>query len=574
MTHVTAWQHIFTSVERERSPNRRRGYQTLFYSREGLNDEDLRILESRAQYYSTPDEPIKRQFFWLADRRWVVSQVFALTERDEFGRKGRYLSHSLVFPPGSWQELGQAPFAIWAAKPFVSNLDQAFEQGSLKDGNISPRELHLDLDWQDIALNAARRWPAEALTQLARLAWQAQDLHPAGEHVGLRGSPNNVIEVLLVAFLLALPHERRFLTFDTHAVDCNWSGQEYFWAQGTPAGQEGRERFVVNADTRQVEARGLLAREPMPYTRWMERVIIPERLDHLLACQDWALALNSVIRGEAVDRQVLQSIDPPFIRDFAELNAQDVKQQIEQVIPVGLSPALIQPLLRRIGSDPYRQLRELMGGLTAEGVADMLYETFSTRSLPPTPADQKALASLAESHGGIRRMLRLWEGDAQGWRQELDLLDFSAYREAIMPLLDNRVIPSWKAISPQHIDDWFQVAITWTHSNEMVPTAQTLAECGGGQAVDLLADYVSQLEPAYQQELQAWLKKSFRRKAPRLQAALDQALGSPESTMGRLKGLLFGSGQERVDDEPPASRQREQGRGPARPEKRRGSKRK
>lgn len=59
--NISVCQHIYSNVPKEQSPTKRRGYQTLFYTQEGLTREEILILEDRAQYYGGELEPIKHQ---------------------------------------------------------------------------------------------------------------------------------------------------------------------------------------------------------------------------------------------------------------------------------------------------------------------------------------------------------------------------------------------------------------------------------------------------------------------------------------------------------------------------------
>ena len=64
MTTIQAWQHIYSNVEKEQSPTKRGGFQTLFYTQAGLTEDEISEMEGRLLYF--PDktaEPVKRLFF-------------------------------------------------------------------------------------------------------------------------------------------------------------------------------------------------------------------------------------------------------------------------------------------------------------------------------------------------------------------------------------------------------------------------------------------------------------------------------------------------------------------------------
>ena len=66
MTTVVAWQHIYSNVEKERSPQGRGGFQTLFYTHSGLTEREVEEMESRLIYFPSNVEPIKHLFFTIS----------------------------------------------------------------------------------------------------------------------------------------------------------------------------------------------------------------------------------------------------------------------------------------------------------------------------------------------------------------------------------------------------------------------------------------------------------------------------------------------------------------------------
>ena len=62
-----------------------------------LTPDLVRAIENHALYPASPENPTKRQFYALPGQLAAVAQSVALPEPDEFGRKGRYLTHTLVF---------------------------------------------------------------------------------------------------------------------------------------------------------------------------------------------------------------------------------------------------------------------------------------------------------------------------------------------------------------------------------------------------------------------------------------------------------------------------------------------
>ena len=261
----------------------------------------------------------------------------------------------------------------------------------------------------------------------------------------------------------------------------------------------------------------------------------------MLAGQDQASVLEDLILGREVqDPQLLQRVQAAFIQQFAMQNARAIQRRVESLIPSDLPPGLRQQILGQIGRTPYAQLTALVHGLDTKSIAAQLYRALVAYPSPPNRAERRALRPFAQHHPGLRALLHLWNGDMGEWRAALDLLSAPDYAALVVPLLRGGMITSWQVLSPRHVDDWFDICIEFTHTDDIVQVAKALGQCGGAPAVDLLAPYVPQFEQDRQRDLQRWLKRSYRDQAPQLWAALEQALGKPESAMSKLKGWLAG----------------------------------
>ncbi|MCA9904514.1 MAG: hypothetical protein KC547_11705, partial [Anaerolineae bacterium] len=136
MPFVTAAQHFFSSVPATQSSTGRRGYQTIACTPK-LPADAIATIEDRAQYATAPGDPIKHQFYSLAGGLYAISQIAPLAELDEFGRKGRYLAHTLVFDPANYAALEHCPLDVLEQFPFAVNLDPVFPQIGPGKGQVS-----------------------------------------------------------------------------------------------------------------------------------------------------------------------------------------------------------------------------------------------------------------------------------------------------------------------------------------------------------------------------------------------------------------------------------------------------
>ena len=157
MTTIEAWQHIYSNVEKEQSPKNRGGFQTLFYSLAGLSQAEVSEMESRLLYFSSKVEPIKQLFFSTSTGKGVVAQIVVIAEPDKYGRRGRYLAHSLIFSAEDLARFEADPFRVFEHFTFISTVAEALEQGIFETSDIPAVSLNLpESSTGDI--EAAKQW--------------------------------------------------------------------------------------------------------------------------------------------------------------------------------------------------------------------------------------------------------------------------------------------------------------------------------------------------------------------------------------------------------------------------------
>ena len=83
MTTIQAWQHIYSNVEKEQSPQGRGGFQTLFSSSD-LTELEVEEMEGRLLYFASDVEPLKRLFFTTSTGKGVVAQIVFLPTGQQY----------------------------------------------------------------------------------------------------------------------------------------------------------------------------------------------------------------------------------------------------------------------------------------------------------------------------------------------------------------------------------------------------------------------------------------------------------------------------------------------------------
>ena len=93
MPQIQAWQHIYANVEAELSPQGRGGYQTLFYSRKGLNEDEVAQIERRLLYYGGDEQPTKWVFHLLESGKAIAGQIVVGFFTKGFGQIRKVVSN-------------------------------------------------------------------------------------------------------------------------------------------------------------------------------------------------------------------------------------------------------------------------------------------------------------------------------------------------------------------------------------------------------------------------------------------------------------------------------------------------
>lgn len=249
--NVDAAQHVSGVLTSKQSARGRAGYQTLFYTRELLTPDQISIIESQVQNNSTREGNSKWQFYGLTDERYVISRIIPIPEPDEFGRQGRFLTHSLIFNVPVGYQLDDALFELLNSQRFFSSLDAALASESLQSGHIQHLSLVLKRQWINETESLMREWSGEQLNQLFMLMSDPRQVTEQGHHVTLVGSEAQILSVLKVAFLLTPPAARKFCTFDTDVSGSDGPSGITFWGHGMPS-PVGAANYWIDAAKRQV----------------------------------------------------------------------------------------------------------------------------------------------------------------------------------------------------------------------------------------------------------------------------------------------------------------------------------
>lgn len=259
---VKAAQHVSAMLTSRQSPKGRAGYQTLSHTRELVSADELRGLERQVQGSAARDGKPKWQSYRLDDRRHVVSRIVPIPEPDDFGRRGRYFTHTLICDVPAGQQFDDTLFGLLRPENFFSSLDQVLASDGARTGLAPVVMVDVGNGRGSGVPGWLREWSGEQLNQLYMLMSDPRRLIEQGHHVALVGSESQIMEALETAFLLTLPEARKFCSFDTNAPGDGAPQGVTFWGRGSASARgashaiDAARRWITFPDSSPLRADG------------------------------------------------------------------------------------------------------------------------------------------------------------------------------------------------------------------------------------------------------------------------------------------------------------------------------
>ena len=250
---LSAAQHVSGVLTSRQSRTGQAGYQTLFCTRDLLTPDEIRIIERQAQLSFAADGQAKWQSYRLISNRHVISRLIPIAEPDEFGRRGRFFAHSLIFDAANGVQIDETLFDLLETARFFVSLDKVLASDAMSDGNIPAVAIDCKKNWAKEAQNSLRDWSGEQLDQLYLLMRGPQQLLDQKQHVTLVGNESEIIAALKVAFLLTPASARKFCSFDTRAAARFEQSDVAFWGRGVQAAETGD--YLIDVGKREVRIR-------------------------------------------------------------------------------------------------------------------------------------------------------------------------------------------------------------------------------------------------------------------------------------------------------------------------------
>ena len=541
MVEISAWQHIYASVEREQSPHDRAGFQTLFYSQSGLAEAEVREMEARLVYFSSDVEAVKHLFFSLSTGKIMIAQIVHLSEPDRMGRKGRYLAHNLIFEPRVLSQIASDPFLVFRQFPFITTVAGALEEGDVQTGDIPPIAFQIAME-PERGVEAAKAWSAQDLRGLSMLALRAARLADDRSAVAFIGSPPQVESGLEAAFFAVPTPARPRCSFDTYFHNCNLV-DSYYWALGLLRPPSNRRLIRVDAQARHLD--GVVAAQPeTAYERWVIACIDEGRLEDIDRFRDHAYALCEWLEGRPCDGSLIETVPSDVVESVFQLNRQWIgalfQKKLEEVVPSVLAQRVVDHLGAQTGM--VELLTQLGAKFRLPGLLEVLYRVYEAQGFRvPQPEETQAIERLLHraDHAYLRLLHICWTGQSDALYIELQLLKDHEYRQFVQTALRSGIVESWKLPVPGRGDAFLDqyLALGGQAGYDLSALVRALSRVGEAACLSRLSGLVQDQPEREVRDIARFIAKRSDTPEPFRRAVGDAVEALPLGRAGPLERL-------------------------------------
>ncbi len=504
IAEVSAWQQLYASVEREQSPHDREGFQTLFYSKSGLTESEVREMEARLVYFPSGIEAVKHLFSTLSTGKIMVAQIVRLTEPDRLGRRGRYLAHSLVFEPETFKRIESDPFLVFRQFRFITTVSAALGAGDWRTGDVPPASVEVT-QAPTYGIETAKTWPLQGLKDLALLALRADRLASGRLAVAFIGEPTQVESALEAAFFAVPSAIRPHCSFDTYFHGCNLV-DTYYWALGLLKSPSNRRLITVNTQSQRLD--GVAASQPeTAYERWAMALIERQQLETISRYRDHAFTICEWLEGRTRPDSLIDTTPSEVADSIFEVNHRLVPELLRRELEKALPAVLTSRVSQYLGShakptDLFDRLRE---GFSLPKLTETLYLAYESQGArAPRHEEIQAIDWLLQrvDHASLRLLYACWTGQRDELYRELQLLNKDEYYKFVQTALRSRIVEPWTLPVPGRGDTFLDLylATGGPGEYELAALVRALLRARETSCLSRLTPYVK-MQP--EQELRA-----------------------------------------------------------------------
>lgn len=496
MAEIEAAQHIYANLNAEQSPSGRGGFQTVFYTKAALTEDEVEEIEGRLVYFRSGQAVVKRVSFLTSTGKPAIAQIVSLAGPDSVGRQGSYLAHCFVLAPEAFAAGGARPLALAGCLPFVKSIEEALGRGNFESGDMPVASVSVPDENPGREVEAARRWPAQSLKTLSALALRSEELAQERLTVALVGEPEQV-EAALWAASLGVPRALvPRCTFDTFFYRCNPIAT-YYWAVGLPERPGSPKYLPVDARSCQVPE-GIPALGGTSYERWVAQAIDSGNLDLLGRHRDTAFALCEWLDGRAHDPSLVQQAAPAVVDSVFKANLSEVKERARARLAEQFAPVLVKSAVEGIWHrcPPMALLEGMRDGFSPGDFLEALHAAYRAGYFErPERAEVRALRDLlaASDHPVLRLVCRCWSGQWEQLRSDLAALGVDEYGRFVGSAIECQLAEPLALLVRGKTNEF--VAAYLSHGgvarDGLAHLAEALADVGETAALAQFAPYVA-----------------------------------------------------------------------------------
>lgn len=504
MHTITAWQHIYSNVERDRSPTKTAGFQTLFYSHDGLDQRDVEAIEERVFYVFGGINPVKRVFFHLPSNKVAMGIIQPIEGKDAAGRAGRYLAHTLIVSQTDLEATQINPLHLFSSDLFMTSLEQAFVKGDTS-GNIKPVDIQLLQQYTTTTVQIGGELGyVRALVQFAANYKLFEENQTA---LALIGSTNIAEQTLATIFDLLPAQISSQCTFDSFFERGGKLNFTYYWCAGFHDTPHQPIYAIVDVDQQTITDLDNYATPSTALGRWIDDLLAANKQAYIIKHKQEAFALGNFIDRPTAELNNINLANEQLLLSMLNANKQVVQDQIREracrVLPEVLAEKIISPVIAHLS--PTETITALSEGFSAAYLLAQLFSVYKTAGFKtPAKEERQALAELLKSHqhqqlAGLSLVWggASWENPITRWRikggiEAMDEQTYKGFWDLAVPaklvepmdlLVDGKEAAFTSLIARDQLLD----------ADELPGLLKTLIKTGQHASIDLLTPLVQNL---------------------------------------------------------------------------------
>ena len=423
MPTITAWQHIYANVNQDLSPTGKSGFQTLAYTHEYLLKGDIEAIEARVFYAIEGQDAAKWFFFKTPSRKIVLGTVRPISEKDDAGRSGLTLAHSLILGSDVFHKTPFDLFDLFHQDIFFKELSDALSSVQISGGNLPVRTFTVS----EAAAHERIKVPVSIQRLLIQQGLRASEYLQKGRALALVGSADNIRKTLEFS-MLAIPHSKLpEAPFDTSFQKGNLKFTPC-WAAGFAQKPVGSQYTIFNVDTGVVSRHLTIQPASSLYERWVNHLLVQQKIPDLVQQKNQADLLCSLLEADKVDKEAVALLSRELIDGVFLANSSEVEGLLFKRVGKLLPPLIVKRFAPDFVSsrDVSARIDAWINGFEMQELLEALYQEYE-RALfkSPSKGEMKELAQVLEKdfHAGLACLESSWRGEARDLRAMADVFE-------------------------------------------------------------------------------------------------------------------------------------------------------